>query len=139
MAQESLYIDPETGEVRMVGGRERPDPTPIAPPVGYKRQPTMVDHIKAMVRSQRLAEEAAAAGKESFEDAEDFDVGDDLDPPSPYETELLDGYMESAIREGRLTDPEPEPPSESLGAPPEEGKPAPTEKAVKPAKAPPEG
>lgn len=60
-------------------GAEIPDPTPIAPPVGYKRQPTMVDHIRAMVRSERLAQEAAAQGKETFEESEDFDDPDDPD------------------------------------------------------------
>lgn len=41
-----------------------------------------------MVRSERLAAEAAAAGYESFEEADDFEVGDDFDPSSPYETDF---------------------------------------------------
>lgn len=66
-------------------GREVPDPVPVAPPVGYHRQPTMVEHIRNLVRSEHLRQAAEAAGLESFEDADDFDVPDDLVPVSAYE------------------------------------------------------
>ena len=69
-------------------GAEVPDPTPMAPPVGYKRQPSMVEYIRDMVRSERLRAEVEAQGMESFEEADDFDVGDDYDPKSPYEAEF---------------------------------------------------
>lgn len=71
------------------GGALVPDPTPIAPPVGYVKQPTITERIRDMVRSERLRAEAEAAGAETFEEAEDFDVGDDYDPTSPYE-EIFD-------------------------------------------------
>jgi len=58
-------------------GQQAPDPTPIAPPIGYKRQPTMVEIVRDMVRSERLAQEALASGHETFEESEDFDIGDD--------------------------------------------------------------
>lgn len=67
-------------------GREVVDPTPIAPPVGYKRVPTLVEQLRQMVRSEALAKEAREAGFETFEDADDFDIADDpLDPQSRYE------------------------------------------------------
>lgn len=66
-------------------GREVLDTTPVAPPVGYRRQPSMVENIRAMIRSEKLRQEAAEAGYETFEEADDFDVGDDYDPTSPYE------------------------------------------------------
>lgn len=69
-------------------GREKPDPTPIAPPIGYIKQPTMVENIRAMVRRE-MSDAAAAQGMETFEEADDFEVGDDYDPRSPYE-ELFD-------------------------------------------------
>lgn len=69
-------------------GREVPDPTPMAPPIGYKRTPSLAEQIREMVRSERLAMEAAAAGFESFEEADDFEVGDDFDPSSPYEEQF---------------------------------------------------
>jgi len=66
-------------------GREVVSAVPMAPPIGWKKQPSMIEHIKALVRSERLAQEAAAAGFETPEEADDFDVGDDYDPTSPYE------------------------------------------------------
>lgn len=72
-------------------GRELPDPTPIAPPVGFRRQPSLAEQIRAMVRSERLRQEAEAQGFETFEEADDFEVGDDYDPTSPYE-EVFDPH-----------------------------------------------
>lgn len=106
-------VDPHTGEVlaehlkykgrRMThDGQEIPDPRPMAPPVGYKKQPSMADYVRDAIRSHKLAEEAQELGYETFEDANDFDVGDDFEPDSPYESELLDGHVERAIREGRI-------------------------------------
>lgn len=57
----------------------------MAPPVGYVKQPSLADQIRDMVRSERLAMEMAEAGVETFEEADDFDVGDDYDPNTPYE------------------------------------------------------
>lgn len=58
---------------------------PVAPPVGYKKQPSMVDHIRGLVRSEHLRWAAQNSGAETFEEADDFEVGDDYDPTSPYE------------------------------------------------------
>nr|QJB19892.1 MAG: hypothetical protein [Microvirus sp.] len=66
-------------------GRELPSPLPIQPPIGYKKTPSLSEQIRAMVVSEKLRLEAEQAGFESFEDADDFDVGDDYDPRSPYE------------------------------------------------------
>ena len=66
-------------------GRELMDPTPVAPPIGYRKSPSITEQIRNMIRSERLREEAEEQGYESFEDADDFDVGDDYDPKSPYE------------------------------------------------------
>lgn len=80
-------IDPRGKAMLDEQGHEVVSNVPEAPPLGWKRQPTMVDHIREMVRSERLRQEAEAAGAETFEEAEDFDVGDDLDLSSPYEAE----------------------------------------------------
>lgn len=66
-------------------GSEIMDPTPISPPIGYKKSPTIAEQMRLMIRGERLREEAEAAGYETFEEADDFDVGDDFDPRSPYE------------------------------------------------------
>lgn len=68
-------------------GRELPDPTPMAPAIGFKRQPTIADRLREIVRSEHMRIAAEEAGKETFEEADDFDVGDedDYNPRSPYE------------------------------------------------------
>lgn len=66
-------------------GHEILDPTPVEMPMQWKRPPTLQEQIKAFVRRE-LSEQAAAAGAETFEEADDFDIEDDpLDPLSEWE------------------------------------------------------
>lgn len=70
-------------------GKLIPDPVPIAPPIGYKKQPTMVELIRDMVRGENLRRLAEEQGAETLEQADDFEIGDD--PPSlesGYENDL---------------------------------------------------
>lgn len=77
------------------------DPVPLAPPIGYKKQPSMIEIVRDMVRSERLAREAAAAGHESFEEAEDFDIEDDPEyARSQWENEF-DPPLEELLKAGR--------------------------------------
>lgn len=69
-------------------GTEVLDGTPVAPPIGYRPQPSLASQIRMMVRSEQLRMEAEKAGMETFEEADDFDVGDDFDPTSPYENDF---------------------------------------------------
>lgn len=69
-------------------GNEVPDPTPIAPPVGYKRTKPIREQLREMVVSHHLAEEARRAGHETFAESDDFDVDDDFDPRSPFEEQF---------------------------------------------------
>lgn len=79
-------VDLVTGEyLQDEHGRELPDPTPIAPPIGYKRNPTIAEQIRDMVRSEQLRQAAEQSGMETFEEADDFYVEDDFDPTNPYE------------------------------------------------------
>lgn len=84
-------------------GSENPDPTPMAPPIGYNRQPTMIEHIRNMVRSEELRRAAAAAGAESFDEADDFEVEDDPFPVSSFEApddlEPVKSLREKAAKE----------------------------------------
>lgn len=73
-----------------------PDPTPIAPPVGYTRSPTIAEQIRTMVRSEQLKHHADASGMDTFEEADDFNVGDDYDPRSPWE-EQFEGQFDLPI------------------------------------------
>lgn len=68
------------------GRFELPDPTPMAPPIGYKAEPTLSDMIRSMVRREQFNLEVSRAGFETFDEAEDFDIEDDpVDPLTPYE------------------------------------------------------
>lgn len=74
-------------------GQLVPDPTPMAPPIGYRPQPSMIDIVRQQVLA--VSQEAARAGFESEEEADDFNVGDDYTPSSPYE---LDEQSEVPVR-----------------------------------------
>jgi len=71
-------------------GREILDSTPMQPPLGYKKQESLHEQIKRMVVSEQLRLAAEQSGKETFEEADDFDVEDDYDPSSPFE-EIFEG------------------------------------------------
>lgn len=111
------HTDPITGEVVVLElpprvrarddfiddlGREIPDPRPMQPPIGYKKQPSMFDLVRDAVRREH-ALYAANREPETFEDAEDFDVDDDFDPQSPWENEFDPPWSEvrAAIEEER--------------------------------------
>lgn len=76
------------------------DPVPLAPPIGYKKHPSMVEIVRDMVRSERLAQAARDAGAETLEEAEDFDVEDDYDLHSPWENDF-DPPLVELIEAGR--------------------------------------
>lgn len=83
--------DPASGDViqeLLPDGSEKLDPTPIAPPIGYQRQVPLHLQIREMVRSEALRQAAEAAGAETFEEADDFEVDDDYDPTTPYENDF---------------------------------------------------
>lgn len=75
-------------------GFEIPDPTPMALPVNFTRPLTIQDMVRRYVRVEvsRAAEEA---GEETFEESDDFEVGDDPEMRSPYE---LDDEQIRAMR-----------------------------------------
>lgn len=89
----SLFGKIRQSASKIMGRYEQPDPTPMAPPLGFKRRPSLADQIREMVRNERLQRELDEAGYETFEEADDFDVGDDFDPTSAYE-EHFDGQFE---------------------------------------------
>ena len=66
------------------------DPTPMAPPIGYKKQPSMVDTIRAMIREEQFKRDLDAQGVETFDEADDFGPDEDEDylPLSGYESEF---------------------------------------------------
>lgn len=76
-----------TREGRKEIGKEFPNPVPMAPPLGFVPQPPIWEQIRAMVKRE-MSQVAEAEGFESEEEANDFDVGDDFDPSTPYEEEF---------------------------------------------------
>lgn len=67
----------------MLGSTLIPDPYPVAAAIGFKKQPSMIDIMREQVREVVRATERE--GYENFDDANDFDVPDDLFPASPHE------------------------------------------------------
>lgn len=78
-----------------------PDSVPMAPPVGYKEQPSMVEVIRKMVRDEALQRELDELGVETFEEADDFEIGDDgEDLKSGHENDF-DPPIREVIAEGK--------------------------------------
>jgi hypothetical protein len=65
-------------------GREKIDPRPVAMPVGFGKPPSMQERIRELFKAERELYESEKEF-ETFEDADDFDIGDDYDPASPFE------------------------------------------------------
>lgn len=87
----------DTGEqVHDDNGYEIPDPTPIAPPVGYKEQPTLREQMRAMIAEHQ--HQIEMAGYESEEEANDFDVGDDFEPTSGAELDFNAAETYAALK-----------------------------------------
>lgn len=114
MSIRSEYLEPESG-------RELNDPTPVSPPLNYKRAPSLAEQIREMVRSEALAQALRSQGVETFEEADDFDVGDDFDPSSPYEANFdLPQYNEAqTVQDALKASQAPEAPKEPQQQKPE--------------------
>lgn len=110
-------------------GHEMLNGTPVAPPIGYKKQPSMFENIRNMVRSERLAQEAEALGAETFEEADDHEIGDDYEPSTPYEMNFDPPPIQPDPVQEPLSSPEPAEPAA-------EPQPAPTPPKVKTPKVP---
>lgn len=81
-------------------GRELVDCTPVAPPIGFKPTLDLPDLVRKMVQSEQLAARAREAGFGDFSEEDDFEVGEDFDPSSPYE-EVFEGVTRLDIQEHR--------------------------------------
>lgn len=92
-------------------GRELPDPVPMAPPVGYKKVPSMVDTIRDMIRSEKLRQYALEQGAETFDEADDLDIDDpdDFEPYSEHEVDDLTPISELRARKSASEQPAPQP------------------------------
>lgn len=67
-------------------GEEVPDPKPMALPVGFTRPEPLAVTIARMVKHNTDLILKSGANIETFEEANNFDTGEDLpDAPTPYE------------------------------------------------------
>lgn len=68
-------------------GQEVVDKRPVAIPANCKKPESLADKVRRLVKHEAsvLAE---SRGGETFEEADDFDVGDDFDPTTPYEMDF---------------------------------------------------
>lgn len=66
-------------------GREILDPTPVAIPAGFKEPMSLEERIQRIIRTE-VSRAAENQGMETFEESEDFEVDDENDPFSPFET-----------------------------------------------------
>lgn len=89
--ESAFETDPETGEEIQVkatlnpDGSEVLDPVPLAPPINYQKPFDMFAHMQNLIRSEHVRLAALEAGAETFEESDDFEIGDDYDPSSPHE------------------------------------------------------
>lgn len=90
-------------------GEEILDPTPISLPVGFSRPIPLNERIREMVRRE-ASEYARQNDLETFEEADDFNIGeDDYDPRSPWEEDFdpeqkFIAARETEIRHGAVGD-----------------------------------
>lgn len=79
----------DEGELHFDYSAEFPDGTPVEVPLRFSRPPTLEERMKMFIRSQRMQEVAQAAGMESFQEADDFEIDDPDEALTPYELSQL--------------------------------------------------
>lgn len=87
---------------KSVRRKEVPDPTPMEIPARFKRPPSQYQQMAEILRSQTFLQHVASQGQETEEEANDFDVGDDFDPSSPWEESFYGQFDEDreVVRKG---------------------------------------
>lgn len=116
-------------------GRQVPDPVPMQPPIGFKKQPSMVEIVRDMVRSEKLRQEALATGHETFEEAEDFDIGDEPDQLTSGWENDFDPPLTEILAEGQKVVSEREKSAGGVGGAPPTPSPEPAPPEPAPSKA----
>lgn len=78
-------------------GQEILNPTPMQPPLGYKKQPSLAMQIREQVRAYHL--QNSDMEPETEEEADDFDIPDDpVDPQSRWENDMVPSIKETRAR-----------------------------------------
>lgn len=76
-----------TREGRRIIGKEFPNPVPMESPIGFVPMKPLHEQIREMVLRE-IGSQAEINGMETPEEADDFEVGDDFDPSSPWELDF---------------------------------------------------
>ena len=84
-------------------GREVSDPTPVEIPVNFRRPETLQEQIRRLIRTEMSAQ-ALNEGKETFDEADDFDIEPD-EPRSKWELDDDQLYYSGRGEEGGGSDP----------------------------------
>lgn len=97
MVEEKL-IDPRKGRA-VLNNEGHEDHSkgggPLAAALNLVQRDNLGDRVRDLIKSERLALDAAQAGYETFEEADDFNIADDdtFDPQTPYE-EVFEGSVQ---------------------------------------------
>lgn len=82
-------------------GLERPDETPIE--VTLRDRPlTLAEQLQRFVTSEEIRERLKNRGIDTFDEADDFDIGDPEDLKSPYEEHFIGSEMRINGLQARL-------------------------------------
>lgn len=85
-------------------GNEILDPTPMQPPLGYRKAPTLSEQIAQQVRRMKLEILRDDSVGETDEEADDFEVGEDFEPLSQYENDHIPTIAELKRRAKEIND-----------------------------------
>lgn len=80
-------------------GEEIPDTTPVAAAVKFDRPPSIHEIVAQHLRSEQWRMASQKAGVESFEEANDFDVGDEEFDDVPTLHEMQETFYNEARRQ----------------------------------------
>lgn len=94
-------------------GKEVLNPKPIAIPSGLKRPLTLQEQIQRLIKTE-MSTQVQAQGHETYEQANDFDVPDDLPEPASHYELMDEEYLDTpeapeATKTGGAAEVEPEP------------------------------
>ena len=107
-------------DVTRVNGKEVPDPTPVALPVGHHHPPTLREDMQRFIREEVSRHYQEAEGAGSFEEEDDFDVDDDDEFVSPYEmSEMIEEEPMPKPQEQEAPPAQPESAEEAVDKPEE--------------------
>lgn len=111
--------DPGVGRaVLLPDGREVFNPMPMAPPVGYRAEPDMMQRMQQMLRAEMLRQKEAEEGIDDINSLNDYPEDTDAPFYSQYELEMLEDFPQSPnlpepgeVPKKEEADPPPPPPT----------------------------